>query len=116
MDDGYSNGWYVITYPQGVYRMSTVTFDTLKFVEKLKAAGISDAQAKAEAEALQGVLAEALDSRDLKELELTLSVKIAETHTRIAETKADLIRWVVGVGMLQITIITALLLRLTGKS
>ena len=43
--------------------MSTITFDTLKFVEKLKAAGISDAQAKAESEALQGVLADALDSQ-----------------------------------------------------
>ena len=28
--------------------MAAITFDTLKFVEKLKAAGISDAQAKAE--------------------------------------------------------------------
>jgi hypothetical protein len=32
--------------------MAAITFDTLKFVEKLKAAGISDAQAKAESEAL----------------------------------------------------------------
>lgn len=37
--------------------MAAVTFDTLKFVEKLKAAGVSDGQAKAEAEALQGVFA-----------------------------------------------------------
>lgn len=36
--------------------MAAITFDTLKFVEKLKAAGISDAQAKAESEALPGVL------------------------------------------------------------
>jgi len=33
----------------------------------------------------------------------------------IAETKADLVKWVVAVGLLQITIITSLLLRLTGK-
>jgi hypothetical protein len=46
--------------------------------------------------------------RDLKELELIM-------RRDAAETKADLIRWVVGVGMLQITIITGLLLRLTGK-
>lgn len=32
--------------------MSTITFDTLKFVEKLKAGGVPEAQAKAEAEAL----------------------------------------------------------------
>jgi hypothetical protein len=46
--------------------------------------------------------------RDLKETELRLELKIAET-------KADLIRWVVGVGLLQITIIAGLLFRLTGK-
>jgi DNA repair exonuclease SbcCD nuclease subunit len=53
--------------------------------------------------------------KDIKELELTLSIKIAETHVKIAETKAELIRWVVAVGLLQITIITALILRLIGK-
>ena len=46
--------------------------------------------------------------RDLKELELKL-------QKEIAETKAELVRWVVGVGLLQITIIAGLLLRLTGK-
>ncbi|MEW6038540.1 MAG: DUF1640 domain-containing protein [Pseudomonadota bacterium] len=43
--------------------MATITFDTLKFVEKLKAAGVPEAQAKAEAEALQGVLSESLDTQ-----------------------------------------------------
>ena len=32
--------------------MATITFDTLKFVEGLKAGGVPEAQAKAEAEAL----------------------------------------------------------------
>ena len=36
--------------------MSTITFDTLKFANRLKAAGVPDKQAEAEAE----VLAEAL--------------------------------------------------------
>jgi hypothetical protein len=36
--------------------MSTITFDTLKFVERLKAAGISEAHAKAEVEALADAL------------------------------------------------------------
>jgi len=43
--------------------------------------------------------------RDLRESELRLELKIAET-------KADLIRWVVGVGLLQITIIAGLILKL----
>jgi hypothetical protein len=50
--------------------------------------------------------------RDLKELEL----KIAQLDTKMSDTKADLIRWVVGVGLLQITIIAALMPRLVGKA
>ncbi|MBK6998791.1 MAG: DUF1640 domain-containing protein [Rhodoferax sp.] len=42
--------------------MGTITFDTLKYAERLKAAGVSEPQAKAEAEALRDVLAEALDT------------------------------------------------------
>lgn len=43
--------------------MSTLTFDTLKFANRLKAAGVPDQQAEAEAE----VLAEALEV-NLKDL------------------------------------------------
>ncbi len=42
--------------------MATVTFDTLKFVERLKAAGVPEGQAKAMAEAQREVFAEALES------------------------------------------------------
>ena len=42
--------------------MSTLTFDTLRYTERLRAAGVSEPQAKAEAEALRDVLSEALDS------------------------------------------------------
>lgn len=53
--------------------------------------------------------------RDLKELELKLESRIKDTELKIVETKAELIRWVVGVGLLQITIIAGLMMRLTGK-
>ena len=43
--------------------MATITFDTLKFVEKLKAAGVPEGQAKAEAEALVTAFSEAMDSQ-----------------------------------------------------
>jgi len=43
--------------------MATITFDTLKFVEKLKAGGVPEAQAKAEAEALVTAFSEAMDSQ-----------------------------------------------------
>jgi len=59
--------------------MATITFDTLKFVEKLRAAGVSEAQAKAEAEALVAAFSEAMDSQlasksDINRLERELLV------------------------------------------
>lgn len=71
--------------------MSALTFDTLKFANRLKEAGVPPAQAEAEA----AVLAEALESntrelatkadldrvkldlqRDLKEMEMRLTIKL----------------------------------------
>jgi len=43
--------------------MATITFDTLKFVERLKAGGVPEAQAKAEAEVLVTAFSEAMDSQ-----------------------------------------------------
>jgi predicted RNA-binding protein associated with RNAse of E/G family len=43
--------------------MAAITFDTLKFVEKLESAGVNREQAKAEAEALVTALSEAMDSQ-----------------------------------------------------
>jgi len=60
--------------------MATVTFDTLKFVEKLKAAGVPEAQAKAMSEAFQEAQGELeiVTKRDLKELELKLRPALKE--------------------------------------
>ncbi len=61
--------------------MGTITFDTLKYAERLKAAGVSEPQAKAEAEALRDVLAEALDT--------TLATK-GDVSAAKNELKADI--------------------------
>jgi hypothetical protein len=63
----------------GDLKMSMVTFDTLKFVDKLEQAGVSREQAKAEAEALVTALSEAMDSQlatksDINRLERELMV------------------------------------------
>jgi len=63
----------------GDFKMSMVTFDTLKFVDKLEQAGVSREQAKAEAEALVTALSEAMDSQlatksDINRLERELMV------------------------------------------
>jgi len=59
--------------------MANVTFDTLKYAERLKASGIPEEQAKAEAEALAAALAEAMDQqlatkRDVDRIEARLNL------------------------------------------
>ncbi len=63
----------------GRMKMAAVTFDTLKFVDKLEKAGVSREHAKAEAEALVTALSEAMDSQlatkgDINRLERELVV------------------------------------------
>jgi hypothetical protein len=50
--------------------------------------------------------------RDIKALDARVRETELKLEAKIADTKAELVRWVVGVGMLQITLIAALLLRL----
>lgn len=89
--------------------MATLTFDTLKFVERLTAAGVPLAQAKAEAEALAEALqSSALDlatKQDLRELEARLS---GEFKASIANAKADIIKWLAGLLIAQAAVIAAL--------
>ena len=87
--------------------MSGITFDTLKYVDRLEKAGVSREQAKAEAEALQEALGEAHDKAalttksDLKETELLIKRDI-ET------AKFEMLKWMVGLLLAQTGIIAAL--------
>lgn len=57
---------------------------------------------------------QALDRRletRIREAKLKLETRIAETHARIAETRADLTRWVIGAGLLQATVFVGVLLK-----
>ena len=65
--------------------MATITFDTLKFVEKLRAGGVPEEQAKAEAEALVMAFSEAMDSQ-------------LDTKTDINRLERELVvvKWMVG--------------------
>lgn len=82
--------------------MATITFDTLKFVERLKAAGVPDAQAKAEAEALADALSESTSN--------TLATKqdIIDLRMELRELKVDLIKWMTGALIAQAAVIATL--------
>ena len=81
--------------------MTTTTFDTLGYFEKLKAAGmpekhaeaITRAQAEAQAEALKDFVA----SRELA------------TKTDLLDLKHELLKWVVGVSIAQAALIVAVI-------
>jgi len=84
--------------------MTSLTFDTLKFVERLEKAGIPRDHAKAEAEALADVLASGAQKlstkSNLRELELRINSEI------------KLIRWMVGLSLAISTGILAMLFKL----
>ena len=74
--------------------MTTITFDTYHFVERLEKAGMPREQAAAIAEAQKESLAEALDSRvvsrsDLFEVKAALKADLLEVK---AELKTDIAR------------------------
>ena len=106
--------------------MSTSSFDTHAFFNELKGAGFSEQQAEVITKLQKTTITTTLEQarhdyqlddlttkRDLKELELRLESRIKDTELKIVESKADLIRWVVGVGVLQAALITALLIKLS---
>jgi regulator of protease activity HflC (stomatin/prohibitin superfamily) len=97
--------------------MSTF-FDTHYFVSELKKCGLSEEQTETITRLHQETIKAAIEQirlddlatkRDLKELELQLTREIEKNRTEIERTKAELIRWVVGVGLLQSTLIIGIL-------
>lgn len=83
----YATGTLILA---GLFTMTTITFDTLKFVEKLKAAGVPELQAKAESEALQEALgtAEVATKRDIERVESLLREMKAELNGKLT-----LVQW-----------------------
>lgn len=98
--------------------MVAITFDTLKFVSRLKESGLGENQAIAITEAFKEAHGEAevATRHDIEELRLATQFEMksleSKLEMKIAEAKSDLIRWVVAVGFLQTALIAALLLKL----
>lgn len=107
--------------------MNAIHFDTLAFANRLKSAGFTDAQAQVLVELQRETTDQALEQakhdfhlddlatkRDVKELETELQHSLAlikaDTARLIAETKADLTRWIIAAGFLQTTVIIGVLL------
>jgi hypothetical protein len=105
--------------------MTAITLDTYALISTLKNAGVPEEQAKAQIDAMTQIVNvtreqieydhklddvvtnKSLDSR-IRETELKLELKISES-------KAELVRWVIGAGFLQVALITGLILKLSDK-
>lgn len=72
-----------------------IVFDTLAYSKKFMAAGFTQQQAEAQAEALADLINEQLVSRQYLDI-------------RLSETKADIIKWVAGMLVAQAAIIATL--------
>lgn len=77
--------------------MSTITFDTLKFVERLEKAGVTREQASAFADAQKEAFAEALDTSFATKTDIeAVRADITKLEARIAGEIA-LVKWMLGV-------------------
>jgi len=92
--------------------MSTLTFDTLKFANRLKIAGVQPVQVEAEAEALSEVFeanwSELTTKRDIAELrheigDLRKDLQRVEERfdTKLAKLKFELPKWLIGLTIAQ---------------
>ena len=103
--------------------MTTFVLDTLAYTETLRAGGFSEQQAATQARALAEILDRQMATkaevdahennlrRDIELLRMEMKRDIADTNTRIAESKAELTRWVIGAGLLQTTVIIGVLMK-----
>lgn len=81
--------------------MGAITFDTLKFVKKLEAAGLPAIEAEAIAEAQSDAFGEMMKVHELA------------TKTDLMEMKFDLLKWIVGLALAQFGLMIGILMKLS---
>ena len=86
--------------------METAIFDTHAYVKRLVAAGMPEPQAEIIADEQRSLIDNKLATKqDIKALEVGLRRDI---DARLAETKADILKWVAGLLLTQTAVIAAL--------
>ncbi|MBT8421038.1 MAG: CCDC90 family protein [Gammaproteobacteria bacterium] len=84
--------------------MSAITFDTLRYVEHLIDAGVSEPQAKAQATAL----GEVLQNQELA-TKADLAAAKAELKNEVVTLKGEIIKWIVGISFAQLALMLTIL-------
>jgi hypothetical protein len=70
--------------------MTAIVFDTLAYAERLEASGFTPEQAKGQAHALREIIDNQIATKQ------DVAVLEANVTAKLAETKADLIKWYIG--------------------
>lgn len=77
--------------------MSIITFDTLKFVDRLEKAGMPREQATAFAQAQQDSLSEALESTSATKIDIVRLENRIEMMDAKSDAKFDKLSWMMGI-------------------
>lgn len=88
----------------------SIPFDSHKYAKRLMEAGMSPALADIQAETTADLMNE-LHALNVK-LDNFIIKSEANVETKIAEGKTEVIRWVVGVGAMQFSLVAAMLLKM----
>ena len=97
-----------------------VPFDTLAFVKKLETAGVPSSQAEAQVEMLSDVLQKVEETRlrelatkgDVEIAKLELQKEIESVRREIEVAKNETIKWMVGLALAQLAMMTGILMTL----
>jgi hypothetical protein len=84
----------------------TLTFDTLKFANRLKEAGVPEKQAEAQTGAIAEVMAEAIKTSDW--------ASKADLKEGLHETELRIIKWVIGLALAQIGLLVGVFIKIVG--
>ena len=88
---------------------STITFDTHAYIKKLKDAGFNERQAEALSDAQKESFTEILDTTLATKSDiLRLEREIASVKVEIASSRAETIKWVAGMLVVQAGVVAAL--------
>lgn len=97
--------------------MTTTTFDTLGYFEKLKAAGVPEEQAKVQVEVMQSVVRsydeasrrELSTKGDLQDTRNAFKEDIQEVRNELANTKHEILKWMMATMVAQTALIVAVI-------
>lgn len=90
--------------------MTTTSFDTLGYFEKLKNAGVPEAQARVQVEVMQSIV-HSYDETSRKELATKADLQAVRTELKeaIANTKHEILKWMIATMVAQTALIVAVM-------